>query len=380
MKRKIFIIYLVIFLLVITFNVYKLNIKQESIVNMIKYKDPNSSTILCVETNDTKNNTFLYKIYNESFETWINVDSNSCKNLYLENGIYQILDISNYSYKLESSENTIEISDDNKVVTYKYKPIKDNYLKMKGNKKNLFDGTEIIETTTFLPGIKIKISNLSTNFRVGDIINYEITISNDEDFEINDVIVEDALDGIMLIENDNYEILSEKIVKIPEISAHGNVKIFADYQVKQNDPRVINNVVRILSAKSPNRKMRQQVLMDEVAAFVDLNFKLCEQVTNNNNEDIFVFKIENSNNEIIWVELKNTECKSFGLEDEIYTITQYDKVGYKINSIEGISTNNDSIEIDNLSEKMVKFINEPVASGYHYSYGYGKNKLNGGGT
>lgn len=104
----------------------------------------------------------------------------------------------------------------------------------------------------FEPKIEIDIINKKDGYKVGDKVEYIITITNPEEFDIKDVIVSENNKDVIYIENEHYIKETDDIVTIPIIKAGEKVYLYSNYIVKESDTGIINNEVEIIGALSDN--------------------------------------------------------------------------------------------------------------------------------
>ncbi len=342
---------------------------------------------LCATSDNEKEDVFLYRLYNEDYDTWLEIKNKECKQLSLDLGEYDIELIPTLNYEVDElsgidNESTSFSIDNtsNKKITIKYSSIKNNFLIRNGNKKNKLNGEEIIEFTGFQPSIAIEILNGITNFKKGDIVHFAITVTNNENFVINNILVEEKLDNITILENDNYTIESNKLVRIKRIGPLENTKIYVDYEVREEDVGLLNNEVTLISADSETgSKLREGNIRDEKSFNVGdpkAIIKICKNSNSSNSNDIFTFYINSSTSYETWVELKSNECKELNVDYGIYNIIEIEKAGYNLIGIEGLDENG-NININEQKEYIVLFNNKKNNEGFLYGFGYAKNTLNG---
>lgn len=102
----------------------------------------------------------------------------------------------------------------------------------------------------FSPGISIVITNPKEAFVKGDIVDFEITITNNENFAVSDVMIKEHLDGAEYVEGDSYEIRSSSVAKVPQIEPGESQKLRARFEVVKNETLHFENIVEILSANT----------------------------------------------------------------------------------------------------------------------------------
>ena len=55
---------------------------------------------MCVVSDDEKETNFLYRIFNDNYESWIELKNNECKEINVDYGIYNISEIGKAGYNL----------------------------------------------------------------------------------------------------------------------------------------------------------------------------------------------------------------------------------------------------------------------------------------
>lgn len=104
----------------------------------------------------------------------------------------------------------------------------------------------------FSPRIEKIIIDKKDKYVAGDIVKFKTIISNDEEFEIKDVMVEELLDDSYFIEGDGYIVETKKYVKIPTIASKDSVTIYSEYVVNENSAKEITNTVSLIGATADN--------------------------------------------------------------------------------------------------------------------------------
>ncbi|MBQ3407652.1 MAG: InlB B-repeat-containing protein [Clostridia bacterium] len=110
---------------------------------------------------------------------------------------------------------------------------------------------------TFEPKIEIEIINPKEHYEAGDVVEYKITVTNQNSFGIKDVIVSENSDNMEfkdeeVVENAEYKKESAKYASIESIEEKGKVCLYASYVVTDEDEGVIENEVEIIGALAEN--------------------------------------------------------------------------------------------------------------------------------
>lgn len=104
----------------------------------------------------------------------------------------------------------------------------------------------------FVPTITITIPNQKSIYQNGEVVNFQITVKNNASIAINDVMVQDYLDGATFNTGSNYTILSDKIAKISTIAAGGSVILTAKFTAGSDVVKDYVNTVELTGAIADN--------------------------------------------------------------------------------------------------------------------------------
>lgn len=107
-------------------------------------------------------------------------------------------------------------------------------------------------TGTFSPTITKTIANKKSFYQNGDVVNFNITVSNTASFPIKDVILEELTEGSKFISGSGYTVLNDQYIKIPTIPANGGVNVLAQYEVGNDLVKNVTNVVQLTGAIADN--------------------------------------------------------------------------------------------------------------------------------
>lgn len=104
----------------------------------------------------------------------------------------------------------------------------------------------------FVPTITITIPNQKSIYQNGEVVNFQITVKNNASIAINDVMVQDYLDGATFNTGSNYTILSDSIAKISTIAAGGSVTLTAKFTAGSDVVKDYVNTVELTGAIADN--------------------------------------------------------------------------------------------------------------------------------
>lgn len=136
----------------------------------------------------------------------------------------------------------------------------------------------------FVPTITITIPNQKSIYQNGEVVNFQITVKNNASIAINDVMVQDYLDGATFNTGSNYTILSDKIAKISTISAGGSVTLTAKFTAGSDVVKDYVNTVELTGAIANNYYYLDTTKDYKVSAhFKVANVDLKINLTNKNN-------------------------------------------------------------------------------------------------
>lgn len=113
-------------------------------------------------------------------------------------------------------------------------------------------GEWAVETGTFAPTITKSISNKQDSYKEGDIVTFDITVTNTADFAIRDVILEEGTDGCYFVTGNDYTVRNDSYVLIQTIAPGNSVTVHAQYEAGSDVVRNITNVVELTGALADN--------------------------------------------------------------------------------------------------------------------------------
>ena len=111
----------------------------------------------------------------------------------------------------------------------------------------------LIEKGTFTPEISKAVNGSTSGYKIGDTVNFTVTVTNPESYKLTDVKVNEQLTGAKFVAGSGYTVDGDTQVTIAEIPANGNVAVNAQYVVSTNTANTYTNKVKIISASAENR-------------------------------------------------------------------------------------------------------------------------------
>ena len=149
---------------------------------------------------------------------------------YNDGDIYTALPINNsdYEYELQGGAATGTITTDLEL-TYTYYLI--NY---------------------FAPDISVVIPSEPDYYRVGDIVPFEVTVTNTANYPIMDVHIAELMQDATFISGTGYTLASDQKAIIASIPANSSIKLYAQYEVIRDLTASYSNSFEITSASAGN--------------------------------------------------------------------------------------------------------------------------------
>ena len=148
-------------------------------------------------------------------------------------------------------------------------------------------GEWALETGTFSPTIEKTIPDQKSQYMEGEVVPFTITVTNNADFPISDVMVSENTAGSTFVEGNGYELLNSNHARIPTLEAGGQVVLSAQYTAGSEAYREITNEVEITGAIANNNYYLDTTkeYKDEVT-FVVANISLTIHKTNEKGEPL----------------------------------------------------------------------------------------------
>lgn len=248
-----------------------------------------------------------------------------------------------------------------------------------------------VQKGLFAPTITIDLINEQDYYRLGDIVNYNIRITNNADYPIKDIVVrmnnEKAEFNNSLIIDDSIEFIGNKLVKIGRMGSKGQddtIDILASYKVSSDDMGTINNEVEIIGALADNNyELDTSLEYKATVSFkVQSKIRICEEVLNSTKEKEFQVSITDNMNQDIWLNIGSKSCRSLYLEPGEYDFREVVPQEYNLKDIslsDGINvmkiSNGDKLQIEEGKNYTLTFVNEYKKKGFFHADGRVENKV-----
>lgn len=233
---------------------------------------------------------------------------------------------------------------------------------------------------TFEPTIINEVISGDSVYKIDDTVRFKVTVTNTASFPIKNVIVKS--NEVAKFENNaNYTKLSDHIVNIDSLEANSSVFLYSTHEVSEDDHGIVENVVEIKGALADNSyELEDQDYVASDDFQIKSRLKLCKTVEGLYNANSFQFHITDSTNDYdTWVVLENNKCETLYLDPAIYYIKEIVPQEYKIKSVSGSITKNDSeLVIESGKIYNITFTNEFVKKGFLHSFGRIVNKITQG--
>lgn len=253
-----------------------------------------------------------------------------------------------------------------------------------------------IQNGVFTPSIEKEIINKQDYYRPGDIVYYNIKVTNNADYPIKDVIVEEKNDRTEFYINalgcladsinicqTSYIVKTANLVEIPSLASHTSVDVLARYIVSDNDKGIIENEVQIIGALADNYYDldTKKEYKDTASINIQSHLKICKEI-NSTDPKIFQFHISDNESYDSWINLSNNECTTIYLKPNSYNITEVIPQEYTLKEITLATednirpiSNNDLIDIEFNHNYQITFKNSYRKKGFYHSDGRIENKV-----
>ena len=234
-------------------------------------------------------------------------------------------------------------------------------------------------TGEFEVEIEKEILNIQDYYEAGDTVNFKITVTNPNNFALNDVIVKELNDDTLYSASANYNISSSHFVTIPSLSANSSIEIFASYTMK-NDDVIVINTAEVTGALAENGyTLKDEDYTSSVQFGISPKIKVCKTVNGASLQNNFQFKITNSTNTFeTYIVLNEDECKEINVVPGSYKVKEILNQEYEIVSVSGdVTLDNSLFTITQGQTKQINYTNKLKNKGFLHSSGSVDNKIYG---
>ena len=238
------------------------------------------------------------------------------------------------------------------------------------------------QTTKFSPKITKKVIDKKDYYSFGDIVEFEITVTAPAETDIYDVYVKENNEKAKFINGNNYEVVTDTIVRIPELKAGESITIKSEYKASVEDNGQVINEVEIVGALANNNYEFDNTLSTKATDEfkIDSQLKICNTVEKGKGNRNIQYHIT-GNEYDAWIVLKENECQNLYLIPGEYNILEVTPQEYELTKVSGITDDNDSsFEIGLGQQYKVTFDHNYIQKGFYHSFGsiinIIKNKFN----
>lgn len=228
-----------------------------------------------------------------------------------------------------------------------------------------------VEKGTFKPNIKYEIVDKKDSYNPGDKIVTKVTITNNEDYSIFDIVIKGESDYLEFVQNDDFTFISNSLVKIDEIEPKSSVEIYLEYEVKEKDSGIVESSVEIIgSLADDNYVLDTEVdYKKTIQTVISSKLRICNKVDGGSDSKIFLFHINGLNYDS-WITLGKNECKTISLSANDYNVKQLIPQDYQLNSVTGaINKNGDKLTVNIGQGYEITFNNKYSKKGYYHTFG-----------
>ena len=165
------------------------------------------------------------------------------------------------------------------IVTLAANPSADGYYFVGWNSESSFTmpannlviyGEWVVQEGVFSPTITISIPNQKENYRVEDIVEFDIVVTNTAEFPITNVKITEQLDGATFMAGTGYVLSEDYLATIPNLAAGESVTLKAQYVVTEDETSHITNIVAISGATASKENYNIDITKD-YTAYVTFN-------------------------------------------------------------------------------------------------------------
>ena len=242
-------------------------------------------------------------------------------------------------------------------------------------------GEWMIRKGVFAPTITKEIMDKKEYYRIGDVVKYKITVTNNAAYEIKNVQVKENHENAYFVSDGtmNYQVRSNHLAEIASIPADGSGIVLAEYIVTESDKGIITNEVEIIGALADeNNSLDTTKEYKDTAEFkVQSKLEICKNVDKISNNNLFQFTITGSNFKTN-LNIEGNTCKSVYLVPGEYSVTENPNQEYRLDTVTGsITTNGGSVTIENNKEYSITFNNKLKNQGFFRTFGNVINEVRG---
>lgn len=212
----------------------------------------------------------------------------------------------------------------------------------------------------FRPTIKKEILNKKVSYQPGDVVNYRITVMNNANYAINNILVEEKNKKLSYTKNANFEIMEDGLIHIPTIQEKSSLVINAKYTVEEQDIGIISNEAQIIEASALNDYYLDTSIQYRANTEFSMvgRLNICNTFDQQFSKELRYHITDNTNYDT-WFHLNSNECKNVTIQEGEYEITEIVPQEYVLEEIQ--------IDPDQGFEKLANKIKVTVGVGEKYN-------------
>lgn len=240
-----------------------------------------------------------------------------------------------------------------------------------------------VQTGTFEPTITKTLISNKTYYRVGDAVEFRITVTNTATFPINNIIVKENTEHSSFKSGTGYTVLSDHVANVDILAANSSIDLYATYTVQVDDSGTITNEAEIKGALASNDYQLVDKEYKATATFkIQSKIKICKAINGSYNENQFQFHITGTtNNYETWVILEKDGCETIFVDPSTYKVKEIVPQEYSIKSVAGaVTSDNANLVVAEGHNYEITYTNEFVKKGFLHSFGNVKNQIVQGGS
>ena len=237
-------------------------------------------------------------------------------------------------------------------------------------------------TKQIAPTIKTEIVGQKSHYRIGDIVNIKITVTNNSTFEITNILVKEELENIKIQTSTDYEIKSEHFASIYSIPAGKSKSINILYTItsKDLDDIVTKSEIVGVSSNDPENIYELKSDVDYTSTITikkQSTLKVCNTIDGVGPNNVFQVHITGVHSGYeTWIALEKNSCETIYINPGEYNIKQIVPQEYTLTKVENaINKNDTNLSIVEKTNYQIDFTNEFKKKGFLHSFGRSTFKI-----
>ncbi len=202
-------------------------------------------------------------------------------------------------------------------------------------------GEWALDPTKFTLGLTYDIEDKKDTYRPGETVRYKITVTNNENFEIKNIVIKGDNAKLSFVEGEGYTLSSTRLATISSLAPKTSVTIYEEYIVTESDNSTITSEIELIGALADgNYALDTEVdYKRNQTITIASKLNLCNMVTGSEGQKLFLFHITGLDYDS-WAILEKNRCKEIYLSPGTYSIREVVPQDYALNSVTGDMTSN----------------------------------------